>query len=223
MKFTKKNQALKLIEPSYLASLSSLLWIALYYLPVGGALLRLILPLPIILLHLRRGTRTAFEGLIIQFLLLLILMGPIRGTLFLFPYGILAFWLGWSWFKKKNWWLSWSVGIILGALGFFIRLFALSALVGDNLWVIITKASYGLIDWFIGVINWFIGVFNLPFSLPFPPSILIIQLIAILLIIFQEMVYVLTIHILAHSLFPRLNTNIPDPPKIINGFVDLGL
>ena len=102
MKLSKKNEALNIIEPSYLASLSSLLWVALYYLPIGGALLRLILPLPIILLHLRRGTRTAFEGLILQFLLLFILMGPIRGTLFLFPYGILAFWLGWSWFKEKK-------------------------------------------------------------------------------------------------------------------------
>ncbi len=70
MKISKKVDALKLIEPSYLASLSSLLWVALYYLPIGGAFLRLILPLPIILLHLRRGTKTAFEGLIIQFLLL---------------------------------------------------------------------------------------------------------------------------------------------------------
>ena len=212
MKLSKKNEALNIIEPAYLASLSSLLWIALYYLPIGGALLRLILPLPIILLHLRRGTKTAFEGLIIQFLLLLILMGPIRGTLFLFPYGILAFWLGWSWFKDKNWWLSWCVGFVLGTLGFFIRVFALSTLVGDNLWIIITRASYGLIDKFI-------ELFNPPFS----PSIRIIQLVAILLIIFQEMVYVLTIHILSYSLFPRLNSNIPDPPKIINGFVDLGL
>ncbi len=212
MKFTKKNEALEIIEPSYLASLSSLLWVALYYLPVGGALLRLILPLPIILLHLRRGTTTAFEGLIIQFLLLLIIMGPIRGTLFLFPYGLLAFWLGWSWFTQKNWWLSWSAGILIGTIGFFIRVFALSTLVGDNLWVIITRASYGLIDKVI-------ELFNLPFS----PSIKIIQLGAILLIIFQETVYVLTIHILAYSLFPRLNSNIPDPPKIFNGFVDLGL
>ena len=139
-------------------------------------------------------------------------MGPLRGTLFLFPYGILAFWLGWSWFMEKNWWLSWSVGFVLGTLGFFIRVIALSTLVGDNLWIIITRASYGLIDKFI-------ELFNLPFS----PSIRIIQLVAILLVIFQEMVYVLTIHILAYSLFPRLNSNIPDPPKIINGFVDLGL
>ena len=212
MKFSKKNEALKIIEPSYLASLSSLLWIALYYLPIGGALLRLILPLPIILLHLRRGTKAASDGLIIQFLLLLVLMGPIRGTLFLFPYGILAFWLGWSWFKEKNWWLSWSLGCIFGTLGFFIRVFVLSTLVGDNLWIIITRASYGLIDKFI-------ELFNLPFS----PSIRMIQLVAILLIVFQEMIYVLTIHILAYSLFPRLNSNIPDPPKILNGLVDLSL
>ena len=212
MKFSKKNEALNIIEPAYLASLSSLLWIALYYLPIGGALLRLILPLPIILLHLRRGTKTALEGLIIQFLLLLILMGPIRGTLFLFPYGILAFWLGWSWFKKKNWWLSWGLGFIIGTLGFFIRVFALSTLVGDNLWVLITRASYSLID----------KVFEL-FNLPFSPTIRLIQIVAILLVIFQEMIYVLTIHILAYSLFPRLNAKIPEPPKIINGLVDLGL
>ena len=211
MKFSTKNEALNIVEPSYLASLSSLLWIALYYLPIGGALLRLLLPLPITLLHLRRGTRTALEGTLIQFLLLLILMGPIRGTLFLFPYGILAFWLGWSWFKGKNWWFSWSVGFILGTIGFFIRVFALSTLVGDNLWVIITRASYSLLDKVI-------DLFNLPFS----PTISIVQLVAILLIIFQEMVYVLTIHILAYSLFPRLNSNIPEPPKIMFGLVDLG-
>ena len=105
-----------------------------------------------------------------------------------------------------------SLGVALGTIGFFIRVLALSTLVGDNLWIIITRASYSLIDKFI-------ELFNLPFS----PTIRIIQLVAILLIIFQEMIYVLTIHILAYSLFPRLNSNIPEPPKIINGFVDLGL
>ncbi len=212
MKISTKNEALNIVETSYLASLSALLWIALYYLPIGGALLRLILPLPIILLHLRRGTKIAFEGIIIQLLLLFIIMGPVRGTLFLFPYGMLAFWLGWCWFRGKNWGISLSVGVILGTLGFFLRVIALSTLVGENLWIIITRASYGLIDKFI-------DLFNLPFS----PSIIVIQLVAIFLIIFQEMVYVLTIHILAYSLFPRLKSNIPDPPRILNGFVDLNL
>ena len=210
MKITTKTEALNIVETSYLASLSSLLWVALYYLPIGGALLRLILPLPMILLHLRRGTKTALEGILIQFLLLLIIMGPIRGTLFLFPYGILAFWLGWCWFKDKSWGLSLSLGVILGTLGFFLRVIALSTLVGDNLWIIITRASYSLIDKVI-------ELFNLPFS----PSIKIIQLVAIFLIIFQEMVYVLTIHIIAYSLFPRFKSNIPDPPGILNNLVDL--
>ena len=161
MKITTKTEALNIVETSYLASLSSLLWVALYYLPIGGALLRLILPLPMILLHLRRGTKTALEGLLIQFLILFIIMGPVRGTLFLFPYGILAFWLGWCWFREKSWKLSLTVGVIIGTLGFFLRLIALSTLVGDNLWVLITRASYGLIEKFIALLN-----------LPFSPSIL---------------------------------------------------
>ena len=212
MKISNKTEALNIIETSYLASLSSLLWVALYYLPIGGALLRLILPLPIILLHLRRGTKVALEGLIIQFLLLFIIMGPVRGTLFLFPYGILAFWLGWCWFKEKNWGLSFTIGAALGTVGFFLRVVALSTLVGDNLWVIIIRASYGLIDKFV-------DLFNLSFS----PSIRIIQLVAILLVIFQEIVYVITIHFLAYSLFPRLKETIPDPPKILNSLIDLNL
>ena len=209
MKLSKKNEALNIIEPAYLASLSSLLWIALYYLPIGGALLRLILPLPIILLHLRRGTKTALEGLLIQFLLLFIIMGPVRGTLFLFPYGILAFWLGWCWFKKKSWKLSLTVGVVIGTLGFFLRVIALSTLVGDNLWVLITRASYGLLEKVIGLLN-----------LPLSPSILSIQLGAILLIIFQEIVYVLTVHVVAYSLFPRFKSNIPDPPRLLISLVD---
>ena len=210
MKITTKTEALNIVETSYLASLSSILWFALYYLPIGGALLRLILPLPMILLHLRRGTKAASEGLLIQFLLLFIIMGPVRGTLFLFPYGILAFWLGWCWLKNKSWRISLTIGIVIGTLGFFLRVIALSTLVGDNLWVLITRASYGLIEKFIGLLN-----------LPFSPSILSIQLGAILLIIFQEIVYIFTVHIVAYSLFPRFKLTIPEPPRLINSLVDL--
>tara|TARA_Y100000589_G_scaffold317100_1_gene342640 strand:- start:7965 stop:8603 length:639 start_codon:yes stop_codon:yes gene_type:complete len=210
MKISQKSQALNIIEPAYLASLSALLWIALYYLPVGGALLRLTLPLPIALLHLRRGTKAAFEGTIIEILLLIILMGPIRGPLFLFPYGLLSFWLGWSWFKEKNWWYSWSFGILIGTFGFFIRVLALSLLVGENLWILITRASYGLLEKIISFL-----------SLSSEPSLLSIQIVAILLILFQEIIYVLTIHIIAYSVFPRLKSKIPEPPDMLFGFVDL--
>ena len=212
MKITKKSQALDLIEPSYLASLASLLWIALYYLPVGGALFRLILPLPISLLQLRRGTKVALDGIFVQILLLIILMGPIRGPLFLFPYGMLSFWLGWCWLKNKSWWFSLFSGILIGAFGFLIRVFALSILVGENLWILVTRASYGLIQKFASIID-----------ISWSPSTTFIQLVAIFLVIFQEFVYVLTIHIIAYAVFPRLKSSIPEPPKKISGFVDLRL
>ena len=212
MKITKKSQALDLIEPSYLASLASLLWIALYYLPVGGALLRLILPLPISLLQLRRGTKVALNGIFVQILLLIILMGPIRGPLFLFPYGTLSFWLGWCWLKNKSWWFSLFSGILIGASGFLIRVFALSILVGENLWILVTRASYGLIQKFASIID-----------ISWTPSVTFIQLVAIFLVIFQEFVYVLTIHIIAYAVFPRLKSSIPQPPNRISAFVDLSL
>ena len=212
MKITKKSQALDLIEPSYLASLASLLWIALYYLPVGGALFRLILPLPISLLQLRRGTKVALDGIFVQILLLIILMGPIRGPLFLFPYGTLSLWLGWCWLKNKSWWFSLFSGILIGASGFLIRVFALSILVGENLWILVTRASYGLIQKFVSVID-----------ISWSPSTTFIQLVAIFLVIFQEFVYVLTIHIIAYAVFPRLKSSIPQPPNKISGFVDLRL
>jgi len=212
MKITKKSQALDLIEPSYLASLASLLWVALYYLPIGGALLRLILPLPISLLQLRRGTKVALNGIFVQILLLIILMGPIRGPLFLFPYGTLSFWLGWCWLKNKTWWFSLFSGIVIGASGFLIRVFALSILVGENLWILVTRASYGLIQKFAAIIHIY-----------WSPSATLIQLVAVFLVIFQEFVYVLTIHIIAHAVFPRLKSSIPQPPNRISGFVDLSL
>ena len=210
MKITKKSQALDLIEPSYLASLASLLWIALYYLPVGGALFRLILPLPISLLQLRRGTKVALDGIFVQILLLIILMGPIRGPLFLFPYGTLSFWLGWCWLKNKSWWFSLFSGILIGAFGFLIRVFALSILVGENLWILVTRASYGLIQKFVSTMD-----------ISWSPSTTFIQLVAIFLVVFQEFVYVFTIHIIAYAVFPRLKSSIPQPPNKISGFVDL--
>ena len=212
MKIENKSKALNIIEPSYMASFAALLWIALYYLPVGGALFRLALPLPIALLHLRRGTRVALDGVVVQILLLIILMGPIRGPLFLFPYGLLSFWLGWSWFKSKNWWFSWLFGIIIGTFGFLIRVLALSILVGENLWVVITRASYSLIEKFF-----------LLFSNSSSPSLTTVQIVAILLIIFQEIIYVLTIHIIAYAVFPKLKSKIPEPPEAMSGFLELNL
>ena len=205
-----RQQALRLVEGAYLAAATGLIWLALYYLPVGGALFRLALPLPLILLQLRRGNRSGAEGLLLSVLLLTALMGPLRGPLLLFPYGLLSLWLGWSWCRGISWWLSWSGGVVLGTAGFLVRVLVLSLLVGENLWVVITRAGSALLDRFIAVLH-----------LPITADLTQVQLMALLLVVVQEVIYVLSLHALAYWIFPRLKSPIPEPPRLLHGLIAL--
>ncbi len=205
-----KRKALQIVESSYLAAATALIWIALYYLPIGGAVFRLALPLPLALLQIRRGLKTGIEGVIICVMLLTALMGPVRGPLVLFPYGLLSLWLGHSWRKGWNWWLSWSFGVVIGSFGFLVRVFVLSILVSENLWVIITRAGAALIEKVIGILN-----------LPFTPDMTQVQIVALCLVITQEIVYVLCLHALAYWIFPRLKSSMPDPPTFLENLIFL--
>ena len=205
-----KRQALKIVESSYLAAATALIWIALYYLPIGGAVFRLALPLPLALLQIRRGVKTGIEGVTICVMLLIALMGPLRGPLVLFPYGLLSLWLGYCWEKGWNWWLSWSVGVSIGTMGFLVRVFVLSLLVGENLWVILTRAGAGLLEKGIDI-----------FNLSFTPDMRQVQIVALCLIITQEIIYVLCLHALAYWIFPRLKSSIPEPPALLEKLISL--
>ena len=205
-----KRQALKIVESSYLAAATALIWIALYYLPIGGAVFRLALPLPLALLQIRRGVKTGIEGVTICVMLLIALMGPLRGPLVLFPYGLLSLWLGYSWQKGWNWWLSWSIGVSIGTMGFLVRVFVLSILVGENLWVILTRAGAGLLEKGIDI-----------FNLSFTPDMRQVHIVALCLIITQEIVYVLCLHALAYWIFPRLKSSIPSPPALLENLISL--
>ena len=205
-----RHQAIRLVEGAYLAATTGLIWLALYYLPVGGALFRLALPLPLALLQLRRGGRSGVEGLLLSVLLMTALMGPVRGPLLLFPYGILALWLGWCWGRGFSWWLSWSVGVVLGTLGFLMRVLVLSLLVGENLWVVITRAGAGMLERVITLLH-----------LPISADLGSVQLMALALVVLQEVIYVLSLHALAFWIFPRLRSSIPGPPRLLHGLVAL--
>ena len=205
-----KRQALKIVESSYLAAATALIWLALYYLPIGGAVFRLALPLPLALLQIRRGVKTGIEGVTICVMLLIALMGPLRGPLVLFPYGLLSLWLGYCWEKGWNWWLSWSVGVSIGTMGFLVRVFVLSLLVGENLWVILTRAGAGLLEKGIDI-----------FNLSFTPDMRQVQIVALCPIITQEIIYVLCLHALAYWIFPRLKSSIPEPPALLEKLISL--
>jgi uncharacterized protein YybS (DUF2232 family) len=202
------RQARQLMDTAYLAAATALLWVALYYLPVGSPLFRLALPLPLTLLQLRHGWRCAWEGLVVTTLLLVVLMGPIRGPLVVFPYGLLALWLGWCWRRRCSWWLSWAVGSVLGAAGFLVRVAVLSVLVGENLWVVITTAAAGLVERLAGLVGLAAAV-----------QLEQVQVAAVLLVWAQNVVIVLTLHAVAYWIFPRLQAPISDPPTALRALV----
>ncbi|WP_216901631.1 DUF2232 domain-containing protein [Synechococcus sp. CCY 9618] len=204
------RQARQLMDTAYLAAATALLWVALYYLPVGSPLFRLALPLPLALLQLRHGWRCALEGLVVTALLLTALMGPIRGPLVLFPYGLLALWLGWSWRRRCSWWLSLGVGGLIGTAGFLVRVAVLSVLVGENLWVVITTAAANLLDRFAGWLG-LVGGFDLAQ----------VQIAALGLLLLQNLIVVLALHAVAYWIFPRLDLPISEPPPALRALVAL--
>ena len=199
-----RRQAHQLTDTAYLAAATALLWVGLYYLPVGGALFRLALPLPLALLQLRHNGRCAVEGVTVTALLAVALMGPVRGPLLLFPYGFLALWLGWCWRRGFSWWLSWSVGLLIGAAGFLVRVAVISLLLGENLWVVITTAAAQLLE---RLSQW------LPFA--GAPDLLQVQLLALVLVLVQNLIYVLALHAVALWIFPRLQHPITPPPPLL--------
>jgi uncharacterized protein YybS (DUF2232 family) len=184
--------------------------VGLYYLPVGGSLFRLALPLPLALLQLRHNGRCACEGVAVATLLLVALMGPIRGPLMLFPYGLLALWLGWCWRRRRSWWLSWGVGLCIGTAGFLVRVAVLSLLLGENLWVLITSTAAGLLE---RLSEWL--------QLGGGPDLPQVQLMALALVLLQNLIYVLAVHAVAYWIFPRLRSPISEPPPLLRPLLAL--
>jgi len=205
-----QRQARQLTDTAYLAASTALLWVALYYLPVGSPLFRLALPLPLALLQLRHGGRCALEGMVVATLLLVALMGPIRGPLVLFPYGLLALWLGWGWRRRLSWWITLPLGALIGAAGFLVRVAVLSVLVGDNLWVVITTAAAGLLDRLAGLLGLGPGL-----------DLAQVQMAALLLVLIQNLLVVLCLHAVAYWIFPRLKAPIREPPPLLRSLVAL--
>ena len=205
-----RRQARQITDSAYLAAATALLWVGLYYLPVGGALFRLALPLPLALLQLRHNGRCAVEGVAVASLLLVALMGPIRGPLMLFPYGLLALWLGWCWRRGCSWWLSWGVGLVIGTAGFLVRVAVLSVLLGENLWVLITTTAAQLLERLSTLLQLGGG-----------PDLWQVQLMALGLVVLQNLIYVLALHAVAYWIFVRLQSPISEPPAVLRPLLSL--
>ena len=143
-------------------------------------------------------------------MLLVALMGPIRGPLVLFPYGLLSLWLGWGWRRRLSWWLTLPVGALIGAFGFLVRLAVLSVLVGENLWVLLTTAASQVLDRFSDLLGLGPGL-----------DLSQVQGAALALVVLQNLVVVFCLHAVAYWIFPRLQAPISEPPPAMQALVSL--
>jgi len=197
-----------MVETAFLASAASLIWLVNAYFP-PGPLLRIVFPFPIALVYLRWGSRSAWMGALVSGMLLAVLMGPPRSLLYLMPYGVLGVQLGWLWRRGTSWYISIGLGTLLSALGFFVRLWLLSLMLGEDLWVYLINQATQIINWgFERLINW--GLLGWGSLTQPDPSL--VQLVALVTVLMSSVVYLFTVHLAAWLLLERLGEKMPPPP-----------
>ncbi|PAX59507.1 DUF2232 domain-containing protein [Brunnivagina elsteri] len=205
----KVETPLRMVETAFLASTTSLIWFINFYFPVISPVLRIFFPVPIAWIYLRWGNRAAWMTAVVSGLLLSVLMGPIRSILFVMPFGFMGVLLGATWTRRVPWIVSISLSALLGTVGVFFRVWFLSILTGEDLWIYVINQVTDLIDWLFLIL----GILS-------TPSVLFIQIGAIAFVIFNNFLYLFLVHIASWLLLDRLGNPIPRPPQWIQVLMD---
>ncbi|MGF1524650.1 MAG: DUF2232 domain-containing protein [Leptolyngbyaceae cyanobacterium] len=203
-------------ETAFLASATSLIWLVNTYFP-PGPILRIVCPLPLALVYLRRGPRSAWMGVLVSGLLLAVLMGPPRSLLFVMPYGFLGVQLGWLWQRGASWYVSVGLGTLLNSLGFFVRLWLFSLMLGEDLWVYLINQATQIVNWGLErLINWgLLGWGSLSQT-----NVTLVQTVALAIVLISSVVYLFTVHLAAWLLLERLGEKMPAPPPWVQRLLE---
>ena len=136
-------------------------------------------------------------------------MGPPRSLLYVMPYGIMGVLLGWLWRRGKGWGWSILLGTILGTVGLFFRIWLVSLLLGDDLWLYLSNQITGFLEWILVWLNWLVR-----------PSVLAVQLSVVGLVIFNNAIYLVAVNLVSWILFDHLEQPIPAPPRWLRVILD---
>ncbi|HEY9688562.1 MAG TPA: DUF2232 domain-containing protein [Coleofasciculaceae cyanobacterium] len=200
---------LALVETAFLASAASLIWLVNFYFPLGPAL-RIFFPVPITLVYLRWGARSAWMAAIVSGLLLSVLMGPPRSIQYVMPYGLLGVLLGCLWQRRMGWGRSIALGTLLSATGLFFRIALVSTLLGDDLWTYVTVQTTGLLEWIAA-----------RFGLLWRPELAAVQGATVLMITINAAIYVFAVHLVSWTVFERLGIRLPPPPRWVQTILEI--
>lgn len=211
---TVKKQAitatstLVMVETAFLASTASLIWLINYYFPLGP-ILKIFFPIPIALVYLRWGNRASWMAALVSGLLLSVLMGPTRSVVFLMPYGLMGVQLGACWRRGTGWLMSIFMGTLIGTFGFFFRFWLFSILLGEDLWRYAINQITELMEWIF-----------IHLGLLTQPSFWLIQILAFLMIVLNNLIYLFAVHLVALLVLDRLGNPIPRPPEWVQVLLD---
>ncbi|MBD2627642.1 DUF2232 domain-containing protein [Trichormus variabilis] len=204
----KVDAPLRMVETAFFASTASLIWFINVYFPLGPVL-RIFFPVPIALVYLRWGKRAAWMAALTSGLLLAVLMGPVRSILFVMPFGLMGVLLGATWHRRVPWIVSITLGMLLSVLGVFFRLWLLSVLSGEDLWVYVITQMTEIIEWIF-----------LKLEILATPSVFVIQVGSVVLIAFNNLIYLFVVHLASWLLLDRLGNPIPRPPRWVQVLMD---
>ena len=211
-----KAGPLAMVETAFLASAASLIWLVNTYFP-PGPILRILFPLPMALVYLRWGSRSSWMSALVAGLLLAVLMGPPRSLLFLMPYAVLGVQLGFLWVRQANWYVSVSLGSLVGTIGFFFRIWLTSLLLGEDLWVYLTSQVTQILNWMLErLMDW--GLVGL--GVLGQPNLLAVQILALVMVLVSNIIYLFTVHLAAWLLLERLGTAMPAPPDWVQALLE---
>ncbi len=192
--------ALVVVETAFLASATAIIFLINFYFPLP--FVRLLYPLPTVLVYLRWGGRSAWLAVVVTVLLLTILMGLTRSLQYLIPHGLQGVLLGYLWRRGVPWLLSLPLCTTLGTLGTAFQLGLVSLLLGENVWLYSLVQASNFLNWLLPQL----GILD-------QPDLLAIQALAIAGIIGGNFIYLLLVHVGAWLLFDRLQISIPAPPQ----------
>lgn len=199
---------LPMVETAFMASTTAMLFLINYYFPVGP-LFRMFFPTPIALIFLRWGYRPAWKCVLVTVLLLTLLMGPTRSIQFIIPHAFVGIFLGYAWKRGMPWSFTLLTGSVINSLGVFFQAALVSFLIQENIWLYFIVQFTQLLTNLLQ----FLGIFS-------PPSLWLVQSLAIISIFCGNFFYQCLIHVGAWLLFDRLDVAMPLPPPWLQNLFD---
>ena len=183
------------VETAMLAAMSSLF----FHLSASFRLetyLGSLFPLPIVIASARWGDVAAWRTLLVAFLLLNLLSGPLRASNYGCLHGFTGLALGLCWKRKLSWVYSVPISAFARTVGVFSSLMISSLMIRENVFRLMVVQVYALIDQICATLG-----------ATFVPNLTAILCMAFFFVILNSLSYTLILH-LVYSI--ALTTATPD-------------